>query len=96
MIKIDSCGNEQIINAILDQSIEKIRKAVKNKQPVFLIYECEVISTGNVVALLSKIGVGVENIFTDVQEKLGVFEANELFDSFIKALTDVRQKNSRG
>lgn len=96
MIKIDSCGNKQIANAMLDQSIEKIRHAFENKQPLFLAYEHESICAGNVVDLLAKIGVGVEGIFTEVQEKLGVTAANVLFDSFIKALTDVRQKNSRG
>lgn len=96
MVKINSQGNEQIANALLDQAMEKIRQAIKNKQPVFLVYEYEVISAGNIVDLISKIGVGVENIFSEVQRNLGVAAANALFDSFIRALKDVREKNSRG
>lgn len=96
MVKIDSQGNEQIANALLDQAMENIRQSVKNNQPVFLVYGYEIISAGNIVDLISKIGVGVENIFTEVQENLGVAAANALFDIFIRALKDVRDKNSRG
>ena len=96
MVKIDSLGNEQIVNAMTESIIEKIKQSLVNKKTVFLAYENETVFGGSAVDALAMVGVGLENLFGEVQEKTGVKNANVMFDSFIRAISDVRAKNSRG
>lgn len=96
MVKIDSHGNEQLANALIEDAVEKIKHSFKNKEPVFMVYEQQSMIGGNAIDVLAIVGVGLESLFTEVQERLGKNVANMLFDSFIKAISDARQKSSRG
>ncbi len=92
MVKIDSKGNEQIANALVENAIEKIKKSLSNNQPVFLVFDNQSIISGNTIEILATVGVGLDVLFSDVRKMIGVEAANKLFDSFIKAISDARQK----
>lgn len=96
MVKIDSTGNEQLENALAEDAIEKIKHSLKNKEPIFLAYGHQTMLGGNTIDILARVGVGLDNLFTEFQEKTNANTANALFDGFIKALIDARQKSSRG
>lgn len=93
MVKIDSKGNEQIANALVENAIEKIKKSLSNNEPVFLVFDNQSIIGGNTIEILATVGVGLDNLFSDVQRMIGVEAANKLFDGFITSLTEEIRKN---
>ena len=94
MIKIDSLGNEQIANALIENAVEGIKKSFANNQPVFLACGHQSVIGGNTIEILAIVGVGLDNLFTEVQEKIGAEAANMLFDGFIESLTEMIRKNN--
>lgn len=93
MVKIDSTGNEQIANALVENAIGKIKKSLSNNEPVFLVFDNQSIIGGNTIEILATVGVGLDNLFSDVQRMIGVEAANKLFDGFITSLTEEIRKN---
>lgn len=93
MVKIDSKGNEQIANALVENAIEKIKKSLSNNEPVFLVFDNQSIIGGNTIEILATVGVGLDDLFSDVRKMIGVEAANKLFDSFIKSLIEEIRKN---
>lgn len=93
MVKIDSLGNEQIANALVENAIEKIKKSLSNNEPVFLVFDNQSIIGGNTIEILATVGVGLDDLFSDVRKIIGVEAANKLFDSFIKSLIEEIRKN---
>lgn len=93
MVKIDSLGNEQIANALVENAIEKIKKSLSNNEPVFLVFDNQSIIGGNTIEILATVGVGLDDLFSDVRKMIGVEAANKLFDSFIKSLIEEIRKN---
>lgn len=93
MVKIDSLGNEQIANALVENSIEKIKKSLSNNEPVFMVFDNQSIIGGNTIEILATVGVGLDDLFSDVRKMIGVEAANKLFDSFIKSLIEEIRKN---
>lgn len=93
MVKIDSKGNEQIANALVENAIEKIKKSLSNNEPVFMVFDNQSIIGGNTIEILATVGVGLDDLFSDVRKMIGVEAANKLFDSFIKSLIEEIRKN---
>lgn len=93
MVKIDSKGNEQIANALVENAIEKIKKSLSNNEPVFLVFDNQSIIGGNTIEILATVGVGLDDLFSVVRKMIGVEAANKLFDSFIKSLIEEIRKN---
>ena len=93
MVKIDSKGNEQIANALVENAIGKIKKSLSNNEPVFLVFDNQSIIGGNTIEILATVGVGLDDLFSDVRKMIGVEAANKLFDSFIKSLIEEIRKN---
>lgn len=93
MVKIDSTGNEQIANALVENAIGKIKKSLSNNEPVFLVFDNQSIIGGNAIEILATVGVGLDDLFSDVRRMIGVEAANKLFDSFIKSLIEEIRKN---
>ena len=93
MVKIDSLGNEKLANALIENAIGKIKKSLSNNEPVFLVFDNQSIIGGNTIEILATVGVGLDNLFSDVQRMIGVEAANKLFDSFITSLTEEIRKN---
>ena len=93
MVKIDSKGNEQIANALVENAIGKIKKSLSNNEPVFLVFDNQSIIGGNTIEILATVGVGLDDLFSDVRKMIGVEAANKLFDGFITSLIEEIRKN---
>ena len=93
MVKIDSKGNEQIANALVENAIGKIKKRLSNNEPVFLVFDNQSIIGGNTIEILATVGVGLDDLFSDVRKMIGVEAANKLFDGFITSLIEEIRKN---
>lgn len=85
-------GNEQIANALVEETIEKIRFSLTNRQPVFIACKQNSFVSGNTIDILAAVGVSLVELFTEVRKRLGVTAENALFNSFIKSLIDAEQK----
>lgn len=96
MIKINSFGNEQIEDALLEDAIDKIKESIAKKDSVFIVYGTETMFYGNTLDVLAKVGVGLERIFSELEERHGTYAANSCCASFVSALSKIRQENSRG
>ncbi len=93
MVKIDSLGNEKLANALIEDAVEKIKKSLSNNEPVFLVFDNQSIIGGNTIEILATVGVGLDNLFSDVRRMIGVEVANKLFDGFITSLIEEIRKN---
>lgn len=94
MVKIESKGNEQIANALVEDATEKIRQSLSNKQPVFMACKQNSFVSGNTIDILAAIGVSLVEFFTEVRERLGTPAEKALFNSFIEALIDAEQNTN--
>ena len=96
MVKNNSFGNEQIEDALLEDEIDKMKESITKKDSVFMIYGTEAMFYGNTVDVLAKVGVGLESIFSELEERHGTYAANSCCTSFVRTLSKIRKENSRG
>ena len=84
---------EEIAYAMVENAIGKINKSLSNNEPVFLVFDNQSIIGGNTIEILATVGVGLDDLFSNVRRMIGVEAANKLFDSFIKSLIEEIRKN---